>query len=219
MCCAVSLHRPVRLAELSLLCITWRYAVATRPRFHGHSRCITQHAWHGAAKLPHSTTQPAPAGSAPAQEQHPRRAAQRHPGAPSALHKRRPGSVQKCVRRRLAREAGRLAHALLAAAPADALRRVAVMCIEDAALHPRLPAVVWMMMAVAKGFALTADHCALAVRVVWDLAQARVRDTLPERQAAAATGTAPPAISHLTVWNTATVGPASVGACSAGNTR
>lgn len=89
--------------------------------------------------------------------------------------------MQKCVRRRLPRDAARLAHALLAVSPSDALRRVAVMAAEDAAVHPRLPAVVWMMMAVAKGFALTADHTALVIRVVSDLAATRVRDTLPDQ--------------------------------------
>lgn len=99
-----------------------------------------------------------------------------------------PAVVQKCIRRRLARDATRLAHELMAASPGDALRRVAVMCVEDAALHPLLPAVVWMMMAVAKGFILSADHTALIIRVVWDLARTAVRDSLPEAPPAAAAG-------------------------------
>ena len=103
--------------------------------------------------------------------------------APPLLPERRAPDMQKCVRRRLGRDAVRVAHALLTASPADALRRIAVICIEDAVLHPQLPAVVWMMMAVAKGFILTADHSALAIRVVWDLAQTHVRDTLPQAAA------------------------------------
>lgn len=99
--------------------------------------------------------------------------------------------MQKCVRRRLPRDAARLAHALLAASPSDALRRVAVMAAEDAAVHPHLPAVVWMMMAVAKGFALTADHTALVIRVVSDLAGTHVRDALPDNPPASA-GVRPP---------------------------
>eukprot|EP00892_Ulva_mutabilis_P002710 jgi/Ulvmu1/1243/UM109_0041.1 len=93
-------------------------------------------------------------------------------------------ALQKCVRRRLARDAVRLAYALLAMSPSDALRRVAVMCIEDAALHPQLPAVVWMMCAVAKGFVLTVDHSALVLRVVWDLASTHIRDALRHDDAA-----------------------------------
>lgn len=79
----------------------------------------------------------------------------------------------------------RLAYALLATSPADALRRVVVMAVEDAALHPQLPAVVWMMCAVAKGFALSADHIALVLRIVWDIASAHISDSFPEDDASA----------------------------------
>jgi hypothetical protein len=34
--------------------------------------------------------------------------------------------------------------------PAEALRRIAVVALEDAALHPSLPLVVWFMAAQAK---------------------------------------------------------------------
>ncbi len=35
--------------------------------------------------------------------------------------------------------------------PADFLRRVSIICLEDALLHPDMPLLVWLMCAQAKG--------------------------------------------------------------------
>ena len=43
---------------------------------------------------------------------------------------------------------------LLAEAPADALRRLLVIAVEDAAAHPDSPLVAWLMCADSKGFKL-----------------------------------------------------------------
>lgn len=88
--------------------------------------------------------------------------------------------LQKCVRRRMPRAAARLARELLEASPADVLRRAAVMSLEDAVLHPLLPAVVWLMMATAKGFQLGVDHKALVIRVLWDLASTHIREDIDD---------------------------------------
>ena len=90
--------------------------------------------------------------------------------------------MQKCVRRRLGKQATSLGYALLKASPADALRRAAIVCLEDAVLHPHLPVVVWLMMAQAKGYKLSRDHQALLVRFFWDLASAHVRDDVDSNE-------------------------------------
>lgn len=85
--------------------------------------------------------------------------------------------VQKSVRRCKSKEAAKLAYALLELSPADALRRAAVMSLEDSCLHPLLPAIVWLMMAQSKGYKLNFDHKALVVRFFHDLASSHVRET------------------------------------------
>lgn len=85
--------------------------------------------------------------------------------------------MQKCVRRCRPKEAAKLAFALLEQSPADALRRAAVMSVEDACLHPLVPAVVWLMMAQAKGYKLSFDHKALVVRYFHELAASHVRES------------------------------------------
>jgi hypothetical protein len=89
------------------------------------------------------------------------------------------------VRRCRPKEAAKLAFALLQASPADALRRAAVMSLEDACLHPLLPAVVWLMMAQAKGYSLNFDHKAMVVRFFYELAASHVRDVHPDPSASA----------------------------------
>jgi hypothetical protein len=74
------------------------------------------------------------------------------------------------VRRGLVREASKAAFALVDAAPADALRRAAIICLEDAVLHPQLPLVVWLMVAQSKGYCLSLDHIAAVVKMYGDLA-------------------------------------------------
>ena len=85
--------------------------------------------------------------------------------------------MQKSIRRCKPKEAAKLAFALLEASPADALRRAAVMCLEDACLHPLLPSVVWLMMAHSKGYKLSFDHKAMVVKFFCELASSRVRET------------------------------------------
>ncbi len=63
-------------------------------------------------------------------------------------------ALQKCVRRGRVGGAHRTAALLLAEAPADALRRLLVIAVEDAAAHPDSPLVAWLMCADSKGFKL-----------------------------------------------------------------
>lgn len=73
-------------------------------------------------------------------------------------------------------ETARLAYAFLDAAPADALRRVTVVSVEDAALHSGVALAAWLMVAQGKGLALTLDHKAAVVELYTDLARCAVHD-------------------------------------------
>lgn len=85
--------------------------------------------------------------------------------------------MQKSVRRCKPKEAAKLAFALLETSPGDALRRAAVMCLEDACLHPLLPAIVWLMMAQSKGYQLNFDHKAMVIQFFHGLAATFVRES------------------------------------------
>ena len=49
------------------------------------------------------------------------------------------------------------------------LRRICVIVAEDAVLAPALPALVWLMAAGAKGYALTAAHVQLCLTIVYEV--------------------------------------------------
>ncbi|GLC43475.1 hypothetical protein PLESTM_001477400 [Pleodorina starrii] len=63
---------------------------------------------------------------------------------------------------------------------AQLLRRLSVVCVEDAILHPGLPLVVWLMAAQAKGFVLGRTHVEALLQLVYQLAMVTVRDGLPD---------------------------------------
>ena len=52
------------------------------------------------------------------------------------------------------RIAARIASELFRLSPTEILRRLPIICIEDAALHPAFPVLVWLMLADSKGFTL-----------------------------------------------------------------
>ena len=52
---------------------------------------------------------------------------------------------------------------------AELLRRLCLIVLEDAVAHPALPALVWLMAAQAKGYALTAAHVQLCLTVVYEV--------------------------------------------------
>ncbi|KAL0055001.1 hypothetical protein WJX82_005601 [Trebouxia sp. C0006] len=63
--------------------------------------------------------------------------------------------------------------------PADFLRRVSIICLEDALLHPDMPFLVWLMCAQAKGYALGCTAASACLRIVHQLASVPVRDAYP----------------------------------------
>ena len=85
--------------------------------------------------------------------------------------------MQKSVRRGKAAAAARAcAHLAAEAGPLEALRRLAVVCIEDALLHPALPALTWLIAACSKGYTLGPEVCAFMVRFAAELAAVAVKD-------------------------------------------
>ena len=87
-------------------------------------------------------------------------------------------AVQKAVRRGACGPARRCALALLHAQPAECLRRLAVIAVEDATAHPRTPLLVWFMAAQSKGYLLGAAARDAVARVAAELAACDVKDAL-----------------------------------------
>jgi hypothetical protein len=84
--------------------------------------------------------------------------------------------LQKAIRRRLPEKAVKLADRLMRLSMVDFLRRIPVICIEDSLLHPALPILLWLMIAVTKGFALSQDMVDLCLRIVREIASCPHRD-------------------------------------------
>ena len=62
--------------------------------------------------------------------------------------------LQKSIRRRRGATASRLAMELYRLSPTELLRRLPIIIIEDSILHPALPVVTWLLLAVSRGFLL-----------------------------------------------------------------
>ncbi|KAI8466086.1 MAG: hypothetical protein J3K34DRAFT_461074 [Monoraphidium minutum] len=88
-------------------------------------------------------------------------------------------ALQKNVRLGRHEEAVRVATALLKEDAGELLRRLGVICLEDALLHPRLPIIVWCMAAHAKGYRIGGTLANEVLGVVQQLAAATLRDHLP----------------------------------------
>lgn len=84
--------------------------------------------------------------------------------------------LQKAVRRREGDKAARLAARMMALSTTELFRRVPIICVEDAALHPEFSVVVWVMVALSKGY--RAPLCLLesCLAFISDLANSPSRD-------------------------------------------
>eukprot|EP00037_Helgoeca_nana_P010354 m.91007 g.91007 ORF g.91007 m.91007 type:complete len:548 (-) comp20154_c0_seq1:1062-2705(-) len=94
--------------------------------------------------------------------------------------------LQKCVRRSLGDLAVQTAAHLLRLAPVDLLRRLAIIMVEDVAVHRSLPTLMWLTAAASKGCVLTAAMQAWVLGVVQLLALSPVRELTPRLDIAAA---------------------------------
>lgn len=68
------------------------------------------------------------------------------------------------------------------------LRRISIICLEDAMLHPDMPLLVWLMCAQAKGYSMGAVAASACLQIVYQLACMPVRDRYPVKLAELSTG-------------------------------
>jgi hypothetical protein len=90
-------------------------------------------------------------------------------------------NLQKAVRLSYVKSALRTAVELCRQSVPEFLRRLPIVIMEDALLHPDLPFVVWLMMAVCgqQNYRLSPEHLNRCLRIVHDIAFVKVRDPLP----------------------------------------
>jgi hypothetical protein len=91
--------------------------------------------------------------------------------------------LQKAVRRGRSSSAVALCGLLRRIAPDELLRRLPVIAIEDALLHPGLPVLVWLMVASSKGYRVPSTLWVVVARVVEELALCSHRDFCPPTSA------------------------------------
>lgn len=111
--------------------------------------------------------------------------ADRPDGLPTALAK---SVMQKAVRRCRPAAAARAAwHVATCGDLAQLLRRLPIVAIEDAVMHPAMALLVWMAAAQGKGYAPGPALLDEVIRAAAELAEVRIRDPLvPPRSAATA---------------------------------
>ena len=84
--------------------------------------------------------------------------------------------LQKAVRRRKGNSACRLAYELLKASPNDLLRRLPIIMVEDASMHPGMPVLVFCMLADSKGYHLSPYLVLIIMQVLAEMTLCPVRD-------------------------------------------
>lgn len=84
--------------------------------------------------------------------------------------------LQKAVRRRETDKAARLAARMMALSSTEFFRRVPIICVEDAALHPEFGVVVWVMVALSKGYRAPLCLLEACLGFISDLASSPFRD-------------------------------------------
>lgn len=87
--------------------------------------------------------------------------------------------LQKGVRRRMSTSVAHLAIECAVVNLSDFLRRLPIICIEDGALHPGIPVIVWLMMAQSKGFTPPPSLVEYCAAVITEIAESRHRDIAP----------------------------------------
>jgi hypothetical protein len=87
--------------------------------------------------------------------------------------------LQKAIRRKRPLPAVRVAMELLDKAPAELLRRLPIIALEDSSLHPDLPFLVWLMMAHSKDFGISQALGHQVLQIVFEIAGCPNQDALP----------------------------------------
>ena len=65
------------------------------------------------------------------------------------------------------------------------LRRICIICLEDAILHPDMPLLVWLMCAQAKGYHMGVALASLCLKITYELACMPIQDCYPAATASA----------------------------------
>jgi hypothetical protein len=86
--------------------------------------------------------------------------------------------LQKCIRRRRPLPAVRVAMELLDKSTGDLLRRLPVIVLEDSALHPDVPFLVWLMVAYSKDYLLPRPLMLRILQIVYEVASCQWSDPL-----------------------------------------
>jgi len=90
-------------------------------------------------------------------------------------------AFQKCVRRSLADEACNIASALVEKS-SDGLvtfmRRLFIVAVEDSFSHPQLPVLIWLTLAVGKGFSPSDQLLLIPFQLLYSIAKCPVKDML-----------------------------------------
>ena len=85
-------------------------------------------------------------------------------------------AMQKSARRGKVMNAVKATSFFMGATPEDALRRLPIVCMEDAVLHPSLPLIVWFMAAMGKGWFIPPEARGAAVRFIAEVAACPHKD-------------------------------------------
>eukprot|EP00978_Attheya_sp_CCMP212_P038874 scaffold197021_cov68-Attheya_sp.AAC.3 len=86
--------------------------------------------------------------------------------------------LQKSIRRRRPLPAVRVAMELADKSLGDLLRRLPIIMLEDSMLHPDLPLIVWLMVAVSKDFVPSSSIMVRVMQVVYEMASCPWKDEL-----------------------------------------
>ena len=98
--------------------------------------------------------------------------------------------LQKGIRRRKPLPSVRVASELADKSLGDLLRRLPIILLEDSTLHPSLPFLVWLMMAVSKEYQPPLSLLKRMMGIVFEMASCRWQDSLQprKRQQSSSTG-------------------------------
>ena len=58
------------------------------------------------------------------------------------------------------------------------IRRLCIIILEDAVLHPAFPFVVWLMMTSTHGYTLTGESINILLKITWEIASIPYKDPL-----------------------------------------
>lgn len=84
--------------------------------------------------------------------------------------------MQKGVRRRLMSKVLKLSHILAELDLQELVRRVPIISVEDSVLHPGLPIIVWMMVALSKGYTPPPFVKLITILIAAEIAQTEFKD-------------------------------------------